>query len=83
MSTKIPKILHFIWFGDVIPEYVSFSIENFRKVNPDFEIDFVNRTLDEINDIKMNNVTKNKTDELILKSMERILSNEDDSFVNF
>ena len=34
----IPKRLIFIWLGSEIPDYGRFCIENFKKVNPDFEI---------------------------------------------
>jgi mannosyltransferase OCH1-like enzyme len=40
---KIPKILHFIWFG-YMPNYVNFCIENYKNINPDFKINFVHRT---------------------------------------
>lgn len=83
MFVKIPKLLHFIWFGDDIPQYAEFSIENFLKVNPDFEINFVTRTIDEINGIKMNGIIENKIDEVISKSINRISSSKEDIFVNF
>ena len=62
---------------------MEFSIENFHKVNPDFEINFVTRTIDEINEIKINGIIENKIDEVISKSINRISSNKEDSFVNF
>lgn len=34
----IPKRLIFIWLGSEIPDYGKFCIENFKKVNSDFEI---------------------------------------------
>lgn len=34
----IPKRLIFIWLGSEIPVYGKFCMENFKKVNPDFEI---------------------------------------------
>ena len=37
----IPKQLFFVWLGDNIPKYADFSINSFRKVNPDFKIDLV------------------------------------------
>ena len=37
----IPKQLFFIWFGDNQPDYVDFTIKNFQEVNPDFKIDLI------------------------------------------
>ena len=37
----IPKILHFIWLGPNKPNYVNFAIDTFKKVNHDFEINFI------------------------------------------
>ena len=77
---KIPKILHFIWFGSELPDYAKFSIENFRNVNPDFEINLVQRNKNEIDNIIFGNTT-DVIDNTIKKSIKRILSF--DSFVNF
>ena len=37
----IPKRLFFIWIGNNVPPYVDFCINAFKKVNSDFEIEFV------------------------------------------
>ena len=34
--------MYFIWFGENKPPYVDFSISTFKKINPDFEIFFIN-----------------------------------------
>jgi mannosyltransferase OCH1-like enzyme len=47
----IPKRLFFVWFGNRIPKYAEFSLESFRKVNPDFEIVGVFRSVREIEEI--------------------------------
>jgi mannosyltransferase OCH1-like enzyme len=44
----IPKILHFIWFGNNIPSYVYFSINTFKRINPDFSIHFIHKTINEL-----------------------------------
>lgn len=44
----IPKRLFFVWFGNSMPNYVEFSIGNFKEVNPDFEIVRVFRSVREI-----------------------------------
>ena len=37
----IPKRLIFIWLGSELPKWGQFCMDNFKKVNPDFEIMFV------------------------------------------
>lgn len=37
----IPKQLFFIWIGNDIPNFVNYSISNFKKVNPDFQVDLI------------------------------------------
>lgn len=68
----IKKILHFIWFGNDIPSYVNFSIDNFSIINSDFKIHFLNYTINQIENIKINNI-----DDYILKNtIEQILKHE-------
>lgn len=38
---EIPKRLFFIWFGNEVPDFVNFSIENHRRANGDFQIVFI------------------------------------------
>ena len=41
--TMIPKILHFIWIGNKkMPEYAKATIEKFKQLNKDFDINIVN-----------------------------------------
>jgi hypothetical protein len=40
----IPKILHFIWLGENEPPTVKFTIDAFKKANPDFKINFIRET---------------------------------------
>lgn len=34
----IPKIIHFIWFGPPMPDWVQRNIAEFRRLSPDFEV---------------------------------------------
>lgn len=52
MSTiEIPKRLFFIWFGNEIPDFVNFAIDSHSTVNRGFDIQFVHRTVAELEDI--------------------------------
>ena len=44
----IPKIIHFIWVGETIPQYCLNSINKFKKSNPLFEVNLLHTTIDEI-----------------------------------
>ena len=37
----IPKQLFFIWFGENKPEYVDFSINAFKEINPNFNVELI------------------------------------------
>ena len=43
MNKLIPKILHFIWIGHK-PNYIDYMLQAYKKVNPQFTINFVNYT---------------------------------------
>lgn len=43
---EIPKRLFFIWFGDGIPDFVNFSIENHQRVNRNFQVVLIQRTIE-------------------------------------
>ena len=32
------KIIHYCWFGSPVPEAVNRNVENWSRLNPDFEI---------------------------------------------
>jgi hypothetical protein len=40
-TIEIPKRLFFIWFGNQIPDFVRFSIENHKIINKNFQIVFI------------------------------------------
>lgn len=62
---QIPKRLFFIWFGNSQPKYVDFCIQNFKRVNLDFEIVFLRKTVKEIEEIWLKNVINDEYDEVI------------------
>ena len=35
------KVILFIWFGDEKPPYIQWTLENFRKMNPGWEIRYI------------------------------------------
>ena len=38
MKTKIPKIIHFVWLGDDMPEWAERNIAEFRRLNRGYKI---------------------------------------------
>ena len=44
----IPKQIFFIWLGNNKPNYVDFSVNTFREVNPDFKIDLIEWKINDI-----------------------------------
>lgn len=69
----IPKQLFFIWFGNK-PEYVNYSINTFKNVNPDFNIIFLEYSIDKINDLNLDNC-KNDYDVCLYDCINAILGN--------
>ena len=50
MSSKIPKIIHYCWFGKKeFPKLVHNCIESWKKYLPDYEIMFWNESNFDIN----------------------------------
>ena len=47
----IPKQLFFIWIGDK-PNYVDFAVNTFKEVNPDFKVDLLEWTINDIENPK-------------------------------
>ena len=48
----IPKNLFFIWLGDNKPDYVDYAINAFKEVNPDFQVDLIEYSVEEIENIE-------------------------------
>lgn len=46
----LSKNIFLIWFGDAIPSYVDFVIEQYKKLNKDFNIQFIHYTKSQILD---------------------------------
>jgi len=44
-NNKIPNILNFVWIGGEFPPWVKHITDEFRKLNPEFEIKFHNETI--------------------------------------
>lgn len=73
----IPKHLFFIWLGDQIPLYVTFSIEEYKKLNPSFEITFIKYKISEIEKIYNSKKIQNEYDQLILNAINEIILHKD------
>lgn len=74
---NIPKRLFFIWLGDHIPLYAKFSISEYKKINPDFEITFLTYKISEIEEIFFTKKTRNRYDQLLLNAINEILLHKD------
>lgn len=48
----IPKNLFFLWFGDNPPTYCEFAVNAFKAVNPDFNVEFIRKSADEIDNFE-------------------------------
>ena len=35
------KVILFLWFGDEKPPYIQWTLDNFRKMNPGWEIRYI------------------------------------------
>lgn len=73
----IPNILHFIWFGNTIPDFAYFSMQSFIKNNPTFKINFYCKTLDELKYIETTNINslQNLQDKLLHTTIFEIKNN--------
>jgi len=60
----IPKQLFFAWFGDEIPDYGLHCINTFKKVNPDYKVDVIHYTTEQISNYK------NINDPILARSIE-------------
>ena len=61
----IPKNLFFVWFGNEIPKYVFNVINTFKFVNPDFDVKFIHKTVDQIENIYYKNIIKDEYDKIL------------------
>jgi hypothetical protein len=73
--------LFFIWFGNNKPDYVDFAVNAFKEVNPDFNIQLIEYTIDEIEYIcdiphgKMEKTIKYSHDWLLNNSFHYVAQN--------
>lgn len=49
MKTKIPKIIHLVWFGGQLPDKEKYCIESWSTICPDYEIKIWNEETFDIN----------------------------------
>lgn len=62
------KEILFIWFGDNIPQYCNWTLNNYKKINDDWEIKFIHYTKDQIlNSKKINDNIFQKSYNLFLQ----------------
>ena len=57
------KVILFLWFGDEKPPYIQWTLENFRKMNPGWEVRYIEYTTDQIKHYEKQN------DPILAKSM--------------
>lgn len=62
---SIPKNMFFIWFGDYVPNHILWTIDCFKKVNPDFSVEFIRENVDSINNKKCSSIVNDTIDELL------------------
>ncbi len=75
----IPKQLFFIWFGNNQPKYIDYSINSFKKVNPDFKVDLIRYTIKDV--INCDDSTLKYCRDLIFKTKKGI-KNKYFDFIN-
>ena len=69
----IPKNIFLIWIGNYIPTYIRRNIQRYAQLNQDFCVQFIHRTLPELDSIKKGH-TRCIVDKLILKSYNQLKS---------
>ena len=66
MEIKMKKVILFLWFGDEKPPYISWTLENFGKMNPGWEIRYIEysteqlKNYDKLGDPHLERVMKNR-----------------------
>jgi hypothetical protein len=58
-----------------MPNYVNFCIENFKRINPTFKINFVHRTSSQLEDIFFNKHIINDIDKILYNLIFDIINN--------
>lgn len=79
MDCSIPKKIFMVWLGDRVPSYASFSARAFQQVNPDFELVFIHRTVQDLEDIWNGKLA----DPPLKRALSRVLQENEDSYVKW
>ena len=58
------KVILFLWFGDEKPPYIEWTLENFRQMNPGWEIRYIEYSTTQIKNYMEQN------DELLIKAVK-------------
>lgn len=61
------KVILFLWFGDEKPPYIEWTLDNFRKMNPGWEIRYIEYSNEQILNYKEQN------DPVLSKSMDGLV----------
>ena len=59
------KVILFLWFGDEKPPYIEWTLDNFRKMNPEWEIRYIEYTTKQMLDFMSTN------DECLIKTIKQ------------
>lgn len=70
----IPKILHFIWIG-YKPKYIDYTIQAYKKVNPQFEINLINYTNSQLESLYFDKAIYTELDQHIYNLLNSIFNN--------
>lgn len=65
----IQKNIFFIWLGNIIPKYVLLAVQAFKTANPSFKINFIHKTIHDIE----NCIIKNDIDRCLAISINIVL----------
>lgn len=74
-DSTIPKRLFMVWLGDNVPSYVQFSMNAYKEANPDFDIQLVHFTMQQIEDAYYGK-TSTVLEHLLHDSIHGILSRD-------
>jgi mannosyltransferase OCH1-like enzyme len=72
----IPKKIFFIWLGNNIPLYIKYVINEYKKINPDFSINFIHYNINQIENIFYNKDIYNIYDKLLYNSILSIINKD-------
>lgn len=72
----IPKVLWMIWLGDNKPEYVDFSVDVFKNVNPTFTVNYLwykKEDIERLGNLESSKIISIETDIILYNSIKWIL----------